>query len=313
MPVQKLAVPVLALACLGLGIFAYSEHTARVAAETRLSALQADATDRASSPEAPVSLPTPEPATGPVPLPADASSEPVAATYAEARPAPAAPGSPARNYAAMMETPEMQQLIALRARGQLDSRYADLFAKLRLSPAQLQRLQQLLADKQNTTRDVMAAMRSQGLSTRRDNAEQTRSLIQDANAEIDAQIRAELGEAVFAQYQEYERTQPQRALVNRVSQRLSYSGEPLSEQQAAGLVSLFAEIAPAPVQTPRGPLPGPGFAGTASLTDEALARAATMLTPTQLAALRQLHQEQEAQNQLMRRARQGMNASGAPR
>ena len=309
---QKLAVPVLALACLGLGIFAYSEHTARIAAENRLSALQADNEDRESSAEAPVSLPTPEPATGPVPLPVDAAGEPMAVTYAEARPAPGPNAGPARNFAAMMDTPEMQQLIALRARGQLDGRYADLFAKLRLSPAQLQRLQQLLVDKQNTTRDVMAAMRSQGLSTRRDNAEQTRSLIQDANAEIDAQIRAELGEAVFAQYQEYERTQPQRTLVNRVSQRLSYSGEPLSEQQADLLVSLFAETAPASPSRSPGPPGMPSYRPSA-LTDEALVRAGSVLTPTQLAALQQLHQEQEAQNQLMRRARQGMNVSGAPR
>ena len=310
---QKLAVPVLALLCLGLGIFAYSEHTARAAAENRLSVLQAERENHvAADLDPPAPAPTVEPATEPAPSPADIATGPVAATAIESRPGPTFQRSPGE-FAAMMESPEMQQLMALRARGQLDGRYADLFAKLRLSPEQLQRLQQLLVDKQNTARDVMAAMRSQGLSTRRDNAEQTRSLIQDANAEIDAQIRTELGEAVFAQYQEYERTQPQRALVNRVSQRLSYSGEPLNEQQAAGLVSLFAEIAPAPVRTSRGPLPGSGFAGMAALTDEALARAATMLTPTQLTALQQLHQEQEAQNQLMRRARQGMNASGAPR
>ena len=313
MPPQKLAVPVLALACLGLGIFAYSEHTARVAAEDRLVAFNNERENQTTAnlnPPAPE--PTPEPVAEPFASPADATPGPIAAPAVESRPGPTfqrAPGS----YAAMMDTPEMQQLIALRARGQLDGRYADLFAKLRLSPAQLQRLQQLLVDKQNTTRDVMAAMRSQGLSTRRDNAEQTRSLIQDANAEIDTQIRTELGEAVFAQYQEYERTQPQRTLVNRVSQRLSYSGEPLNEQQAARLVSLFVETAPAPVQTPRGPLPGPGFAGTATLTEEALARAGTVLTPGQLAALQQLHQEQEAQNQLMRLGRQGMNPSASPR
>ena len=97
MTAQKLAVPVLALTCLGLGIFAYSEHTARVAAETRLNALQAENEDRASSPETPVPLPPPEAATGPVPLPSDASGEPMAAPYAEARSVPAAPTGPARN------------------------------------------------------------------------------------------------------------------------------------------------------------------------------------------------------------------------
>lgn len=309
MPAQKLAVPVLSLLVLGLGVFGYSEYTARMVAEERLRAFQ----QQAATADAPVSLPAPESATGPLPLPTDNADEPMAVTFAEARPMPAAPlPGPPRNYAAMMDTPEMQQLVGLRARGALDARYADLFAKLRLSPAQLQRLQQLLVDKQNTSRDVMAAMRSQGLSVRRDNADQTRALIQDANAEIDAQIRAELGEAVFAQYQEYEHTQPQRSLVNRVQQRLSYSGEPLSEQQAERLISLFAETAPEPASRGSGP-PGMPFSRPAGITDEALARASTVLSPSQLAALQQLHQEQEAQNQLMRRTRQGMNASGAPR
>ncbi len=294
---------------LGLGAFGYSEYTARRAAEERLSQLQQELARRqtAQTEQAPAPVAVSEP----VAAPAEAAPEPTLPAPVEAVTAGPMPrGGPGSEWAAIMESPEVQQLMSLRARGQLDGRYAALFAKLRLSPAQLERLQQLLVDKQNTMRDVTSAMRDQGLSTRRNNADQVRSLVQTANAEIDSQIRSELGEAVFAQYQEYERTQSQRNFVDRVQQRLSYSGEALSEQQASSLVSVLAQASTAETsQANRGPL---GFrgggGGNVTLTDDTVSQASTFLSGSQVKALQELQREQRAQAELARRTREAINA-----
>jgi hypothetical protein len=311
---QRLLVPVLALACLGLGIYAYSERMARVASEDRLYSAQAENARLAT--QAATATVFPAPATGPVPSSAEAvpvsPASPEGPSVEGPRRGPTDGRSPGAEFMTMMESPEMQQLMNLRARGNLDGRYAALFKTLGLSPDQLQRFQQLLLDKQNTTRDVLAAMRSQGLAPNRENGEQMRSLVQSANAEIDAQIRSELGEATFAQYQNYEQTQPQRALVERVQQRLSYTAQPLSDQQAASLVNLLAEATPATTSAarPRRLLSGT-VGGNVPITADILAQAQTILSPSQLTALQQLQQEQEAQAQLMRRTRRTVETTGS--
>jgi hypothetical protein len=301
---HKIAAPALAVACLGLGVFAYREHLARVAAEERLLAAQAEntrqaafnATTQTESPVQNISVgpdesELPRPSTGPVPMPTTDRRGPT--------PSPQA-GS---EFRAMMDSPEMQQLMSLRARGNLDARYARLFRQLGLSPTQLQRFQQLLIDKQNTGRDVMAAMRTQGLTPGRENGDQTRALIQNANAEIDAQIKAEFGEGTLAQYQTYEQTLPQRNLVERVQQRLSYSGTTLSEQQTSSLIGILAQTSPASNRSR-----GPGF-GSVSITDAAIAQAQAVLSASQLNALQELQREQQAQAELLRQSRENFNTA----
>lgn len=317
---RRFAIPVLTLLLLGLGVFGYSEYTARIAAEDRLSILQQELARR----QTPAAEKTPAPVVPvaeTVAAPVEAISDQATAVTTTAAPGlPFPRGGPGGDWQAIMESPEVQQLMSLRARGQLDGRYAALFAKLRLSPAQLERLQQLLVDKQNTMRDVTSAMRDQGLSTRRDNSDQVRSLVQNANAEIDNQIRSELGEAVYAQYQDYERTQPQRNFVERVQQRLSYSGEPLSEAQAASLVAVLAQPATAETTPSRGPGPfGGRGGGNVTLTESTVAQAGTFLSSSQVKALQDMQREQQAQAELARRARENFNnrrsataGSGAP-
>lgn len=309
---QRLIVSTLSLTSLGLGIFAYSEHTARLAAEARL--LAASAEDDRSSTVAAAPVPDAEPApesVPPVPDAAEAQASAVQAPPTEVRTGTPAFRGRAAEFTAMMESPEILQLINLRARGALDGRYADLFKALRLPPEQLDRLQQLLVDKQNTMRDVMAAMRSQGLQPGRDNSDEMRALVQNANSEIDAQILAEIGDAAFAQYQTYERTQPQRAVVDRVQQRLSYTDQPLTDQQAASLVQVLAANTPAPAGTGGAASVRPFFSpGSGTITTQAIEQARGILAPSQIAALETLQREQEAQAELMRRTRR--NAGPRP-
>lgn len=219
---------------------------------------------------------------------------------------------------AMMDNPEFQRLVVAQQKGALDSRYAALFRNLNLSPAQLEQFKNLLVEKRTAVGDVMAAARSQGL-TGRDNRDEIRALVENAQREVDASIRATIGDAAFEQYQTFERTQAQRNVVNQLEQRLSYSGAPLTPQQTEQLVQLLAanqaeqrNVSRAPtVRTPAGRI-GFGGSGGATITDAAIAQSATVLNTAQVQALQQIQQEQQAQQQLSQLMREQMRNRGRP-
>ncbi|MDP2138782.1 MAG: hypothetical protein Q8J74_13110 [Candidatus Didemnitutus sp.] len=230
----------------------------------------------------------------------------------------------------LLDNPEAQRLLAIQQKGTLDARYGALFRMLNLSPEQLDQFKDMLVEKRTSLTDVVAAARSQGM-TGRENRDEIQALVQQTQAEVDAGIRALLGDNAFAQYQAFEQTQPQRAVVGQLEQRLSYSNTPLTPQQSEQLVQVLAANA-APRQPNAGGggmqtvavRAGPGggavsFGGTggAPISDQAVQQASTVLNSTQLQTLQQLQQEQEAQsklNQLMREQmrprRQSPNGGG---
>ena len=68
----------------------------------------------------------------------------------------------------------------------------------------------------------------------------SRFVLTDAQTEIDNAIRATVGDAAFAKYENYEKTFSQRSVVNQLEQRLSYSSTPLSTQQSEQMVAIIA-------------------------------------------------------------------------
>lgn len=216
---------------------------------------------------------------------------------------------------AMMNSPEVQQLMAMQQKAGLDGRYAALFKRLNLSPGELEQFKNLLVEKQSAVMDVFAAARSQGLGGR-DNRDEIRQLVQDTQAEIDESIRSAIGEAAYAQYKGYETTLPHRGVVDQLGQRLSYSTTPLSEIQADQLVQILAATAPVGNAGARNQVTTPmiaafprsgagtmGLGGGARITDEAVAQSQGVLSGPQLAALQSLQQEQQAAAQLMEQMR----------
>lgn len=253
---------------------------------------------------------------------------------AEARPAPEGgsasrlpPGPPpARgdpvNVAA---NPSFQKLVALQQRNALDARYAALFKKLQLAPAELEKLKSLLMDKQNVPMDVMNAAIAAGLNPR-DNSADYSNLMRTSQAEVEAAIQSALGEAGFADYRQFEQTQVQRALAGQLAQRLSYTDSPLTDAQTEALIRILAETAPANASGPattvavRQGINVGGPAGTtavatsfainssSAITDAAIQRAAGLLTPTQLQALTSLQQQQQTEAQLINEMRKQVPA-----
>lgn len=234
--------------------------------------------------------------------PADgATADSPTASFAEEPPARRAFRRP--NFNAVMERPEMQKLFALQRRAALDGHYSALFKSLNLTPDQLEKFKTLLVDKSTATADVAMAAREQGVNPRTDR-DAYRKLLADAQANVDADIRAVLGDAGFAQYQHYEQTQPQRSVVGQLEQRLSYTPTPLSSEQSAQLVNILANASSATLPG------GPGFAnrtaagllgvntGQAAISEAAINQSLGLLAGPQIDALRQLQQEQQAQAEL---------------
>ena len=233
-------------------------------------------------------------------------------------PAEAQPGSLGADVAnmqgrfmAMMDNPEIQHLMSITQRAQLDGRYSALFKSLNLSPADLEKFKNLLVEKQTSLMDVMAAARSQGL-TGRENRDEIRKLVQDSQTEIDSSIRASIGETAFTQYKNYEQTLPQRNLVSQLDQRLSYSNTPLTGAQSEQMVQILAQNAPATKRPVEAGLPvavaiGGGrtvFPGGGNqVTDQAVTQSQSVLSAPQVEALRQLQAEQQAQAQLAQQMR----------
>jgi hypothetical protein len=211
-------------------------------------------------------------------------------------------------FAHIMEQPEAQKLIALQQKADLDARYASLFRNLNLTPAQLDQFKNLLVEKQTAMMDVMQAARAQGLNPRTDR-EGFQQLVASTEADIDNSIRSTLGEAGYAEYQQYQQTMPERNVTAQLQQSLSYTGTPLTDAQSEQLVQILAANAPAARNVNGGttqPRPGSG-----RITDAAVIQAQGVLSAPQLQALQQLQQTQQARDQLRQLFRDGANRTPA--
>jgi len=260
------------------------------------------------------------------------------------------PGGPGGfgNVLNALQKPETQRLIALQQKAQLDSRYAALFKGLNLSPAQLEKFKNLLVERQTSMMDVMTAAREQGVDPRAD-PQGFRQLVAGTQAESDASIKTALGDTAYAQYKDFEKTMPPRATTDQLGQRLSYTSTPLTAEQSASMVTILAQTAPATRQPgaagstggtatvsvvadsgggrggPGGSViggmfgalggvggQGGGTTANSPITDATVNLAQGVLSGPQVDALKQLQQEQLAQQKLGQTFRETMGGGTTP-
>ena len=223
----------------------------------------------------------------------------------------------ANNFMALMDKPEIQKLMAIQQKAALDGRYAALFKNLNLSPAQLEQFKNLLVEKQTAMTDALAAARAQGINPRTD-PDDFQKLITDAQAEADSNIKSTLGDAGFAQYQQYQQTLPQRNVVTQLAQSLSYTNTPLTPDQTEQMVSILAANAPASANSTANNIratvtAGFGIGGpgqTSPITNDAITQSSSVLSPAQVTALQQLQAAQQAQAQLQAAMRNQFRNTG---
>lgn len=206
--------------------------------------------------------------------------------------------------------PELQRLHALHERAALDARYGALFKALKLAPEKLEKLKALLVEREVVFADVLAAAAERGIDLHGDPAALRRA-VAAAQGEVDRSIRDTLGETAYNDYEQYRQTLAQRAVVNQLEQKLSYSAEPLTAAQSAQLLQTLAAHPAAPAAplavagdavfvagSSAGAGPAPMMGGP-PIADAAVAQAQGFLSPAQLRALQELQAQQRAQQELL--------------
>ena len=215
------------------------------------------------------------------------------------------------DFSTLMANPDFAKAITLQQRAALDERYANLFKALQLPPAELEKFKTLLVERQTARMDVMASARDQGLNPK-GNREDLQKLTLQAQAEVDASIKAELGDSVYSRYKKYDATLPQRNQVNQLDQRLSYSGSPLTQGQAEFLVTALTPTASS--TSPTTPPTGDsnrweGNRNTVIISDAVIQQAQSVLTVEQLEALKQIQTEQQARQKIRDMMRPNSNGT----
>jgi len=206
----------------------------------------------------------------------------------------------------MMNDPEAQRLMALQQKAQISSRYASVFRSLNLTPDQIAQFKALLLEKQSVRNDVLLSATQQGINPLQ-NPQELRDLEAGAQAEIDTKIKTLLGDDAYAQFQQQQQTQGQRAIVNQLRDSLSYTSTPLTKEQGDQLVPILAQTGPPRPNNPD------RAANNAAVTDATVVQAQQVLSAPQVDALKEIQQQQQAAaklQQYMQPVRRGLPGAG---
>ena len=236
------------------------------------------------------------------------------------------PGSQGAMMDYLFEHPEMQaaflQQLELRGR----QRYDRFFKMAGLSTEQQAEVMKAFNDIQATQLDIMSALHAHGYGVGNlpDDPAMRQTLQKmstDLQQRVNAATRAALGDDGFKSFQQYVALIPERNVADQLASQLYDTTEPLTSAQADQLVRVLAQnrftpqSSPAPSATLNGNFVDAqayarrraqemqqngmsNLSWMAPVTDAALGRAETVLTPGQLAALRQVQAQQALQFQL---------------
>jgi hypothetical protein len=255
-----------------------------------------------------------------------AQKEVSGATQSPAAPAPrpAASENTALDY--VLEHPETHGAFVEQFMLRWKLRYAGFFQTAGLSAEQQERILNEMKKTRTAALDMLATLHAQGYF-RADNEDPTatanmvRKIGKEVIQQREAALRATLGDAGFAAFQQYSATIPQRNVAEQLAGQLYNTNEPLTSSQAEQLVAVLAQNG---FEPRGGSTPGNTINGTvisqalyqarfvqagqqggmsvldwqAPVTDAAIARASSVLTPAQLAALKQVQASQATQFQL---------------
>ncbi|MES2695649.1 MAG: sigma-70 family RNA polymerase sigma factor, partial [Verrucomicrobiota bacterium] len=226
----------------------------------------------------------------------------------------------------VLEHPEMHAPFVEQQALRIKARYERFLATSGLSAEQQERFLREMKEGAAGELDVMAALHAQGygvgnlpqdLGARK----QMQQLITEKQQAFRTRLSEVLGEDGLKQFAQYSNTIPERNVADQLAGQLYTTAEPLTAQQANQLAQVLAQHRFAPQSTPS---PSTTLNGTfvdplmfkrrmaqamqqggmtlldwaAPVTDAALARAKTVLSPAQYTALQRVQAQQVTQFQL---------------
>jgi len=168
----------------------------------------------------------------------------------------------------------------------VETHYGRLFQTLHLSPGRQARLRALLVERQQASVDAVNSALLTGLNPIRDLPTITRA-IELTQAEADDRVRNELGLAVLAACREYDHTLPLRNSVDDFARQLAAVREPLLPEQENQLMHIMANLPDTEAAPDLGRAIFGGTSARAPIGTEAFRAAAKILSPRQLAVLRE--------------------------
>ncbi len=228
--------------------------------------------------------------------------------------------NPALDY--VLEHPETHAAFIEQFMLRAKMRYDGFFKTAGFSAEQQERVWNVLKETRAASLDILGALHAQGYDRGdSENPEMLVNFTREAYGRREAGLRAALGDEGFQAFQQYAGTIAARNVAEQMAGRLYDTNEPLTAQQAKQLVEVLAQN---PFNPRAGPAPGNTVNGTvisqqlyqarfaqalqqggaspldwqAPVTDAAIARAQSALTPSQFAALKQLQVSQAVQFQL---------------
>lgn len=188
---------------------------------------------------------------------------------------------------------QLPALVLRQAKAAYTLNYRRLFAALKLSPAQAEQFAAVLLAKQNEILDLMKSAVAGGSTLEADLAAEPgmQPRLDDLDARTATAIRALVGDAGYAQFQEYEATEAARDLADTLAANLYYCEASLTSAQSVRLTALIAAHSP----THR----AGGEVDSESIEwDAVLAEARGLLSPAQLAALKTLRTVEDYDREL---------------
>ena len=229
------------------------------------------------------------------------------------------PGNPfTDSIAKMMKDPAMKNMMRVNQATVLKQMYGDLVKQWALSPEESKTFYDLLLDKQMDQMD-------QGMKVMEKGPDAASAA---ASGESDAKIKAALGDDLYKQYQDYEKTIGERFTVNQLQQQLAVSNAtPMTPDQSNVLLHALAEekanMPPGSMTPPTGGGGNPFSMDPArvdqymqaqsQLNDKVDARMSNVLSPAQLQVFKDQQQQMLAAQRVgMEMATRMMGPSPTP-
>ena len=183
--------------------------------------------------------------------------------------------------------------------------YQHLARSLGLNDAQIAQLSDLSAERLVVAWSAMSPILKNSAGGDRPDQATLQQAVTSATAGVEGQMHQLLGDSGYQQFQQQVQLAPEEGLVQQMGQYLVGQPGELSDSQKDQLAQILAQNQPA--STPSGPLAimtALGGNSTPQITDAALAQAANILSPDQLAAMRQYQADVQAKKVVIQIYRQ---------